>query len=144
MLLEIKNQISEIGRVCDIVKDFCDMNNIRGTGYHNVILVLDEMLTNIIRYAFEDGLEHTFTLQIEKKGKCVCIELVDAGVPFDPVAQGAPDVESDVNERKIGGLGIFLAKQLSEEMKYQRLNNENHLKIRVSIENKENQNGCKN
>ncbi|MCR5225056.1 MAG: ATP-binding protein [Alphaproteobacteria bacterium] len=143
MLLEIKNDINEITRVCDLVKDFCNSNSISGTGYHNVILILDEMLTNIISYAFQDGKEHTFTLKIEKKGKCVCIELIDEGVPFDPLKQQTPDIEADISNRKIGGLGIFLAKQLSEKMEYQRLNNENHLKIRVSTENKEESDGSK-
>lgn len=143
MFLEVKNNISEITRVCDLVKDFCDSNAIHGAGYHNVILILDEMLTNIISYAFQDGKEHIFTLKIEKKGKCVCIELVDGGVPFDPLKQQTPDVESDISERKIGGLGIFLARQLSEKMEYQRLNNENHLRIRVSTENKEESDGSK-
>lgn len=144
MFLKIKNNINEIARVCDLVKDFCDLHSIHGSGYHNVILILDEMLTNIISYAFQDGKEHFFTLKIEKKGKCVCIELIDGGVPFNPMQQQTPDVESDIVERKIGGLGIFLAKQLSEKMEYKRLNDENHLKIRVSVENKEDTNGGKN
>lgn len=144
MLLEIKNRIDEISRVCDVIKEFCDSHHIPGGKYHDIILILDEMLTNVISYAYQDGKEHTFTLDIAKNGECVCVEVVDGGVPFNPLTQQDPDVESDLGERKIGGLGIFLSKQLADDMNYQRLNDENHLCIKVTVSNEEENNGNKN
>ena len=144
MFLEIKNDINEISRVCNVIKDFCDTNRIPSDKYHDIVLILDEMLTNVISYAYKDGKEHTFTLDIAKNGDCVCVEVVDGGVPFNPLLQKDPDIESELCDRKIGGLGIFLSKQLADDMKYQRLDDKNHLQIKISVQNKEEHNGNKN
>ena len=137
MLLTIKNDISEISRVCDEVKSFCTSNNISDSCYQNIVLIIDEMVTNVILYAYKDQLEHCFHLEIVKDRGRVCIELSDDGVPFNPLESNVPDTDSSLEDRAIGGLGIFLVKQLSEHVEYQRLGNKNYLKIRVIVKAEE-------
>ncbi len=136
MLINIKNEISEISRVCDEVKKFCDENEISHETYHDIILILDEMVTNIINYAYPDGREHTFTLFMEKKEERIYIKLSDNGIAFDPLKKADPDTDSSLEERQIGGLGIFIVKQLSESIEYKRIDDENQLNIVISILNK--------
>ncbi|MDR3155614.1 MAG: ATP-binding protein [Holosporaceae bacterium] len=142
MLFEIKNKIDEIGYLCDEVKTFCNANHISNEKYHDIVLILDEMVTNIIMYAYPDGGEYIFSVEIEKTNdNFVNITIVDNGIAFDPLAKDDPNTSSGIEEREIGGLGIFLVKQLSECIEYSRIDEHNKLNIKVAIVKKEENNG---
>lgn len=137
MLIKIKNNVDEIAKLCDEVKKFCDDNGVSEEKYHDIVLILDELATNVINYAYPDGGTHTFTLNLHKDGdERIFMKLSDDGIPFDPLARDKPDTESSLEEREIGGLGIFIVKQLSEVVEYSRVDDKNHLVVIVSIMNK--------
>jgi anti-sigma regulatory factor (Ser/Thr protein kinase) len=133
MLIEIKNNIEEISRVCDVIKAFCDEHDISEEKYHDIVLILDEVVTNVINYAYPDGGEHTFSLEIIEENGQVDINMSDNGIAFDPLGKNDPDTESSLEEREIGGLGIFIVKQLSESVEYSRIDERNQLSIRVAV-----------
>ena len=95
-------------------------------------LVLEEAVTNVINYAYTDGAEHTFTLDAAEKGGTLTLTLTDDGVPFDPTAAPDPDVSLPAEERPIGGLGIFLIRQLMEQVFYERRDGKNVLTMTTS------------
>ncbi len=133
MLLKVRNDIKEIDRVCTEVKNFCSSNNIENDKCFDIVIIIDELATNIIKYAFVDGCDHTFDIVVEKNDERLHIQLLDDGIPFDPLKKSRPDTESSLEERAIGGLGIFFAKQLSEQITYERTENKNQLDIFVSL-----------
>lgn len=137
MLLNIKNDIQEIDRICSDLKKFCVLNNIGEKKCYDIVIIIDEMASNVINYAFDDNQEHTFILMIEKKEDLVHIQIIDDGIAFDPLKKTEPDLESSLEDRKIGGLGIFFAKQLSQSITYMREDNKNHLDIIVNINEEE-------
>ncbi|MDR2107687.1 MAG: ATP-binding protein [Holosporaceae bacterium] len=137
MLIRIKNNIEEISKMCDKIKAFCSENGIPEEKYHDIVLILDETVTNIINYAYPGGNEQEFILDIEKKNESIFIKLIDSGIPFDPLSLNIPDTDSSIEERQIGGLGIFIVKQLSEAIEYSRVDDKNRLDIVVAICNKE-------
>lgn len=142
MRIEIKNNIEEISRVCDLVKSFCIDRGVPDEKYHDIVLILDEVIANVINYAYPDGGEHTFTLELQESdsNKRLFIKLSDNGIPFDPLQKCTPDVSSSLEERQIGGLGIFIVKQLSEVVEYSRIDDKNQLEITVSMFNNNEQN----
>ncbi|WP_367360899.1 ATP-binding protein [Syntrophus buswellii] len=94
-------------------------------------LAMEEVLVNIIKYAYRDD-DSTGSIEIT----CTCcperglvIEVVDSGVPFDIFSVPDPDVSADMEERRIGGLGIFLVKQLMDDVRYRREDNRNRLTL---------------
>lgn len=133
MLLNLTNDIAEIGRLCDAVKKFCDENQIPEAKYHDIILILDELVTNVINYAYPES-KGTCSVKLlyDENQEKVFIEIRDGGVPFDPLAKFDPDVDVCLEEREIGGLGIFIVKQLSDSIEYSRINDKNQLVIKVS------------
>ena len=134
MLIKIENKVDEISRLCDEVKKFCNDNQISDSKYHDIVLILDEMVTNVISYAYPDGGVHTFTLDIHRgDDQRIYIKLVDDGIPFDPLAQDESDIDSSLEKRQIGGLGIFIVKHLAEAVEYSRLDDKNNLDIVVSM-----------
>jgi anti-sigma regulatory factor (Ser/Thr protein kinase) len=101
--------------------------------YHDIVLILDEVVTNVINYAYKEGEEHSFSLEIKEENGRVDINMADRGIPFNPLGKDDPDTESSLEEREIGGLGIFIVKQLSESVEYSRTDEQNLLNIRVAL-----------
>lgn len=83
MLIKIENKVDEISRLCGEIKQFCTDNNVSDEKYHDIVLILDEIVTNVISYAYPDGGVHTFTLDIHKgDDQRIYIKLVDDGIPL--------------------------------------------------------------
>lgn len=82
-------------------------------------LILEELLTNVINYAYPQGegdVEIGYSLEDGK----LKVSIRDWGCPFDPFESKEPDTCRDLNERKVGGLGIYLVRKLVSELNYER------------------------
>ena len=82
--------------------------------------MLDELLNNIVNYAFMDEEEHMIDLIFVLTDNRLVITLHDDGVPFNPFELDPPDISLSLDERAIGGLGIFLVRQMMDEYLYTR------------------------
>jgi anti-sigma regulatory factor (Ser/Thr protein kinase) len=89
--------------------------------------VLEEAFSNVIFYAFDDKDTHMIGVEFILEKDKLTIVLKDGGKPFDPTAKEDPDTTLSVEERPIGGLGIFLIKKMMDEVYYQRVSDKNHL-----------------
>ena len=93
-------------------------------------VAIDEVMANIASYAYEQGTgEVTVRFDFETDTRRVAITFIDAGIPYDPVAKPDPDVTLTVQEREVGGLGIFLVKKTMDEVSYVRQDGCNVLTI---------------
>lgn len=89
-------------------------------------LAVEETVTNVIVHGYKDvGGEVVITWQTGEDG--IAIQLVDHAPPFDPLTLPEPDLESDIEDRKIGGLGIFLTRQIMDEVNYRFVDGKNIL-----------------
>lgn len=92
-------------------------------------LAVEEGLVNIFNYAYPDG-EGQVEMQCAlKEGKKFVIEIRDKGIPFDGLSRPDPDTTADIENREIGGLGIFFIKKVADEVQYSRNDNMNVLTI---------------
>ncbi len=90
-------------------------------------LILEELLTNIIKYAYRKGSEGDIEIGCSIDDNKLCISIGDWGCPFDPLSKIEPDICQDVSDRNVGGLGIFLARKFMSELKYERDSGKNLL-----------------
>lgn len=82
-------------------------------------LSLEETVENVVRYAYEDGLGWIEVgTERSDDGLQLTVELRDAGKPFNPLLREDPDVTASLDERQIGGLGIFLCKKMMDHIDY--------------------------
>jgi serine/threonine-protein kinase RsbW len=95
----------------------------------NINLVLEEAVSNIIFYAFEDKESHNIDILVKMRNAEVTIIIEDEGIPFDPTSKKEPDITLPVQERPIGGLGIFLILKMMDTVRYKRENNKNILTL---------------
>jgi serine/threonine-protein kinase RsbW len=129
----LSNALSEVPRAAEQVEAFCHDRNIPAAVAYKFGLALDEMLTNVISYAFADGESHAIEIRLEKRDGYLTAVMSDDGAPFDPLTQPAPDVHAPLEQRKIGGLGIHLLRKLMDDADYQRRDGRNHLTFRIRV-----------
>lgn len=94
-------------------------------------IVLDEIISNIARYAYkgtETG-DLTVILEVEGEPSVASVTFIDEGRPYDPLAKEDPDITLSADEREIGGLGIFMVKKTMDSMTYERRDNRNVLTV---------------
>ena len=91
----------------------------------SISIVLDEMLNNIITYAYHGEKEKEIEVGFELSGNRLVLTIKDTGVPFNPFGQETPDIAKSLEEREIGGLGIHMVRNMMDEYSYQRQINKN-------------------
>ena len=97
-------------------------------------LAVEEIFVNIANYAYhpETG-PATVRVEVRPDGSAVTITFIDHGVPFDPLAKEDPDVTLPSEQRKVGGLGVFLVKQNMDDIQYEYLNGSNILTLKKEL-----------
>lgn len=96
-------------------------------------LALEEAVTNVIMYAYPKGKEGPVDIDAVVDGGELCFVLSDSGTPFDPTAAPEADISLGVEERPIGGLGIFLVRKIMDRVTYQYTGGRNTLKMLKKI-----------
>jgi anti-sigma regulatory factor (Ser/Thr protein kinase) len=129
MKIVIRNQISEISRVNEIFQESSKPWNLSLRMEAQMDLILDELLSNIIKYAYTDDDPHEIEINIECKDNKIFLNIVDDGIEFNPLDYPEPDLNPNLSERQIGGLGIHIIKNLTHRFIYNRVNGYNIQKI---------------
>jgi anti-sigma regulatory factor (Ser/Thr protein kinase) len=127
----ISNQFGELARITPRVDQFLESGAVSSEAAFMVHFVLEEMLTNIIKYGYDDREVHEIEVKIERLGKNLRVTLTDDGHEFNPLVQSPPDFSKPIYERDRGGLGIFLIKDMTESIDYRRNDGRNVLEIVV-------------
>ena len=123
--LTIPNRLTEIGRVQDRFNDFATKAAVPKELKRRINLVLDELLNNVISYAYDDELEHEIDVKVSLSVDRLVVTIEDVGIPFNPFASEPPDTTLSLEEREIGGLGTHLVPNLVDEVNYQRRTEKN-------------------
>lgn len=90
-------------------------------------IVIEELFVNIANYAYENGGE--VEIKVEAKMNEISITFIDSGMKFNPLEIDDPNIDAKAEERRIGGLGIFMVKNMMDDIKYKFENNQNILTI---------------
>lgn len=124
--LTLLNQLNELEKIVAAVENLSNKWGLSARMGMELNLVLEELFTNIVFYAFEDGAEHELWIEFEKSGEGVMkIRLTDEGKPFNLVERTISDLDKSLEEREVGGLGIHFVKEMTDKVEYERVGNKN-------------------
>ena len=97
-------------------------------------IAAEELFVNIAHYAYKPVHGRaTVRVEVEDNPLTVKITFIDQGIPYDPLARDDPDVTLSAEDRRIGGLGIFMVKKSMDDVHYEYKNGENRLTIHKKI-----------
>lgn len=125
LVINLTNNLSEIPRVLDAIGEFLDGFPHDGSARFDVSLAVEELLSNIIRYAYPQGETHMIGVTLSVEDEAVHCRLVDSGQAFDPLSVPEPDFDADLDERKVGGLGVHFVRQMMQDLRYDRIDGQN-------------------
>lgn len=131
--ISILNRTSELDRVYTFIEEFASRYSIIERVRYKLHLAIDEILANIISYAYTDEESHHIIIRLWIEDESVRIEFVDDGVAYNPLLQPEPKIDVPLEERQVGGLGIYLVRKLMDAVEYRRDFEKNHLIISKSL-----------
>lgn len=132
--ITIKNEVNELENVARFVEEIGEELGLGMELQMNLNLVMEEMVSNIIFYAYPEGTQASIDLMAESDGKELTFVLSDQGREFDPTVMGEADIDTNPADRELGGMGIFIVKNIMNQVTYQRLEGKNLLTMKKEIE----------
>ena len=132
MKFTYRNDIDQLSKLTADIEEFSREYGISEEAHYALNLCLDEVFTNIISYGFKDRPEE-YVIEIELDANWGELKAVvrDSGVPFNPMANACyPDTKSRVEDRQIGGLGVYFLDQYMDDVEYKREDGLNVLTLR--------------
>lgn len=129
----LANEISEIARLNGFIEDIASEFSLSPDVVFNLNLVLEEAVANIINYAYPKDEHESIYLSARMHEDSIVLVLTDTGKEFDPTMAPEVDVTLSAEERQIGGLGIFLIRQIMNEVRYERIDGKNVLTLEKKL-----------
>ena len=127
--LVLKNDVHEVTRFSSFIKSVTEKLGIETPLARKLRLAVEEAVVNVISYAYPEGTEGDVTIKIMSDGHTLRFQIIDTGVPFDPTKKEKADTTLSIEERQIGGLGIFLVRELMDTINYERVDGKNILTL---------------
>ena len=131
--LVLDNDTAALPRFTAFVTDFCSKLDLDRKKASGLRLALEEVVVNVIDYAYPEGEKGSICIHADSNREEVRFTVVDSGIPFDPTSVLEADTTLDAQMRPIGGLGILLARKLTDSVTYCRRNGQNVLTLTKSI-----------
>ena len=122
--ISLKPELNELYTLNEFISNKLGKENFQ------VNLIVEEIFANIVSYSNTEFI----TVNVEYDNPTLTIEFIDNGIEFNPLLNENPNLPDTIEDAEIGGLGIFLSKELADELEYDYINGENHLKIIKKVE----------
>ena len=122
--ITLKPELNELYALNEFILNELGEKNIQ------VDLIVEEVFVNIVDYSKTDFI----IVNAEFDKLTLTVEFIDNGIEFNPLLKENPPLPDNIDEAQIGGLGIFLTKEMADELYYHYTNGENHLKIIKKVE----------
>ena len=142
--ITMKNDVSEVDRLGDFVKALSKRLQMTPSKAANLRLAIEEAVVNVMNYAYPQETDGEVTVEADvvaattdegRETQQLNIRITDQGVAFDPTERKEIDTSLSAEERPIGGLGIYLIRELVDSINYERQEDTNTLTLRVNLNN---------
>lgn len=133
--LTLPNDIETIPTLSQFIDECAETVGLDSSLTMALNLAIEEAVVNVMLYAYHEGTVGDVTIRFSATGEELEIVITDSGTPFDPTQCQDADITLSVEERPIGGLGIFLERQLMDAISYRRADGHNILTMRKTLTN---------
>ena len=129
--VQMSPELSVVTHLSKMVDSFGDANGLSAPQVYQLNLALDELINNVVSYGLRHSnkAEHRIYVDLQLQDTTLILRFEDDGMPFDPMQDTHPDTESHLDDRAVGGLGLFLVKSFAERMSYRFAEGRNQLVI---------------
>ena len=132
--LTLPNDIETIPQLNEFIDTVAEEIGLDMSLTMSLNLAIEEAVVNVMEYAYPEGEQGNVDIEVIADDKWLTFIISDNGIPFDPTTQKDADTTLSAEDRPIGGLGIFLVRQLMDSINYQRENGKNILTLSKKME----------
>ena len=132
--ITLKNNVSDVPRLCSFQDSVYAKMNIEPSLAKKLRLAVEEAVVNVMEYAYSASRVGSIEVRVMTDGHLLKVMIIDMGAPFDPTTIAKADTSLSAKERKIGGLGIFLVREIMDSINYERVDDRNILTLTKKIE----------
>jgi len=133
----IENHLPEIAAVNEKFETFAEDFGVPRPIVMKFNIIFDEVLNNVISYAYHDDGDHDIEVRMELAGERLIVTITDDGVPFNPLSVATPRTDLALEDRETGGMGIHLVRNLVDDVSYQRRIDRNVLTLMSHLQQKD-------
>ena len=127
--LAIRNELSELEGLNTSVANFLTAHDVPHRAAYAMNLAIDELVVNVIRYAYVDDETHLINIELAMEGEQIILRIEDDGRPFDP--RSGPALDLHAEDREAGGMGLLLVLDMVDRLKYRREGERNQVEVRI-------------
>jgi len=131
--ISLTNDIDQVPLLAEFMDHVCEAMGFDEVTTMQMNLAIEEAVVNVINYAYPKGMTGTVNIEVQANDVRLKFTISDSGKRFDPTSVAAVDTSLSVEERSIGGLGIFLVRQLMDSVNYERIGGFNVLTLRKRL-----------
>ena len=128
--IRLSNDVQEIPLLNAFVDEICEFNGLDEMITMQMNLAIEEAVVNVMNYAYPEGTKGYVVITAMSDDECLQFVISDSGKPFDPTTKEEVDTTLPVDERRIGGLGIFLVRRMMDNVKYEYKDGQNILTLK--------------
>lgn len=133
LTLRLDAELESLVMADKAVSDFAESMSWPDDSTFKVKLVLEEILMNVISYGGDGARKPDISMHLSQQGDLVSMEISDDGIPYDPLTAPPPDLDLELDDRPIGGLGVFLVRELMDSVSYKFEGGRNHLLVTKAL-----------
>jgi|RhiMethySRZTD1v2_1073278.scaffolds.fasta_scaffold03143_19 sigma-B regulation protein RsbU (phosphoserine phosphatase) len=129
LVLDLRATFEEVVRAATAVRGLCEARGVPREPTDDLLLGLDEMLSNIVTYGYPGNPEGAIAVRVAITEEALRLDISDRAPAFNPLEAATPDLDAPLDTRPVGGLGVHLARSVMDTMEYARENEENRLRL---------------
>jgi anti-sigma regulatory factor (Ser/Thr protein kinase) len=133
LTVDLDAEMESLASADKAVGDFAESMSWPEEVTFKVKLVVEEILMNVIAYGGDRAHRPRITLHLSQCNDLVSLEISDDGIAYDPLTAPPPDLESELEDRPIGGLGVHLIRELMDSVSYTFEDGRNHLRVTKAL-----------
>lgn len=123
----LQNDVQEVPQLTAFVEEMCQAMNFDMSTTMKVTLAIEEAVVNVMAYAYPEGTKGDVSVNAVTDDEWLTFVIIDKGKPFNPTLSKEVDITLPVEERRVGGLGIHLVRQIMDSVSYERTDGTNVL-----------------
>ena len=129
LVLQVRSISKDIAPAIETAEAWLGEKQVSADTTYFAGLAIDETITNCIKYGYDDEKEHLIVIELTLAQGALSVVVIDDGHAFNPLEAPFPDLSLPIEERPIGGLGIYLLRTLADQIRYERCNGTNRLTL---------------
>ena len=132
--ITVEAKIENVDKVTEFVNEVLEEKECPLKVQMQLDVAIDEIFGNIAYYAYGKGSGNaTIQIEMEDNPPKITLTFIDQGIPYNPLERTDPDITLDIEDREIGGLGIFLVKKTMDELSYEYVDGQNILTMKKEL-----------